>query len=231
MAPALNPEQMALTQPWKDYVSRGLITELSAVFTPMGTMITIKVAESLPIPEGMSREAMAPGAAKAAIEASGLIPKKGKGQGNKTKEDPLPKKSLCKKDFEGDSKHMQSRLTEVIKNLGGATIAGRIGSLKLFVEGATNISDWWKGTDPVNRVRVLCDQKNFDLLDPADVAKLGKVIGDSKQLFRADFTVPSPSQEEEKEEPAPNKKGKEPKPPKQKESKGKSLKKGAGSST
>jgi len=135
MAPALNPEQMALTQPWKDYVSRGLITELSAVFTPMGTMITIKVAESLPIPEGMSREAMAPGAAKAAIEASGLIPKKGKGQGNKTKEDPLPKKSLCKKDFEGDSKHMQSRLTEVIKNLGGATIAGRIGSLNFSLKG------------------------------------------------------------------------------------------------
>jgi len=214
--PALNPEQMALVQPWKDFVSLGLITAIKAEFTPGGTRIAIDISES--IQDAVTRTGLAPGVAKQLIIASGLAPQKGKNKGEKKKEEPLPARTLCGKDLEKASDFAR-RLKAVATKLGPSTALGRIGSLKMHIDNATSFEQWWRLSKPEEKSRLVMDKKHIDSLTEEESQKLSTLIEASESPFRGPFPDNSSNESEEKavpqkapskqSAPAPSGKGKE----------------------
>jgi len=213
MPPALDPERTAIVQPWRDFISRGLVEELTTTFKPGGMTVSVTLAEEVPLPTGQkARKNLPPGRAKEIILASGLVPKpSGRGRaGAPSKEatQPLPKRSLCMEDF-SDNEKLLARAKEVAKAIGGASAAGRIGSLNLMIEGCNTFDSWWLKADPEDRIRLLSDQKHYDQFGTSEKRK-GELI--QKSPFRG--SVPTPKEEgrdneEEEEEisPTPSKKG------------------------
>lgn len=204
---ALNPEQPALTQPWKNMLSRGLIEKIEVSFTPLGTSIAFTLAAHVPVPDGTSREKLAPGVARQLIADSGLDnPKKQKA--TKPNEQPQPLRSLTELDAK-DDKNMVSRIAAVAAKIGNTAACGRIGSLKLFKDGVTDIESWWKVASNTERVQLLTQEKYFKQMSTESINTLGAAAAKNCP-FRG--SVPTPSKEEEPA--APKKETKPSTPPK-----------------
>jgi hypothetical protein len=187
---------LALTQPWKDFVSKGLITELNVKFTPLGAQISCQVATSLK-KEGDGPAELPIGEAKQRIIAANLWTPKGREKGSGPKEDLLPKKSLVKKDFEGgDQEKLARRAKAVALALTDTTARGRIGSLKLMHEGVDTFDKWWSGAEPKYKTRLLADSKHWKEFTPAEHLALAKALPECP--FRG--VVPTPSAEEDEDE-------------------------------
>jgi hypothetical protein len=217
---ALNPEQLLIVQPWKDFLSRGLIKTLKVEFTPGGTMVNVTLADHVKVDENVSRDGMPPGVAKQIILDSGLIPQKGRGQGKK-KEEPLPIRSLCAKDAEDVSK-LEERIKQVANKLGPSTALGRIGSKQLHIDGTTSFEEWWTKASPDSKSKLVMDQKHFDSMTTEQVKVILDKLGAIKSPFRGSFPEQSvdDSKEEEttpkKAEAGPSAKPRAPTPPKKK---------------
>lgn len=159
--PALNPEQLALVQPWKDFISRGLISELVARWTPGGTNVSISLGAHVPVPEGTGRTELPPGMARQFILDSGLAPQKGKGPKNKeTKGQPLPARSLCGDDAE-DVDKLEARIKAVAMKLGSSVALGRIGSMQMNMHGSQTFEDWWSKASGDQKVKLVMDEKHW----------------------------------------------------------------------
>jgi hypothetical protein len=197
--PALNPETPALTQPYKDFISKGFL-DLQVNFTPMGVSIGARLRSDLR-KEGEQKDDLVPiGEAKARIIEKGLWtpgkPKgtesgKEKGEGN-----VAPKKTLRKEDLGLNDLQLYARAQAVANNLGDSTARGRIGSLKLMIEECDTFEKWWQCSSAADKTRLITDKKHFESLTKPEIIRLGEILKD-KQLFRG--PVPTPPTEEEEE--------------------------------
>jgi len=189
--PALNPESGALTQPYKDFVSKGWITELNPKFTPLGYTCSCVLGDMV---AGKPAGQVPMGVAKEAIIKSGLwSPKTKDSKNGKSKEQARPAKSLVKKDFEDGAAKIAERIVTVSGNLSDTTARGRIGSLKLYLEGADTFDKWWNVAPASSKVRLFTDQKHYKDLTPAEHELFVQAV--PRCPFRG--TVPTPSEEEE----------------------------------
>jgi len=192
--PALNPESCALVQPYKDFVSRGFISKLAVEFTPLGVAVCAFLRSDLRKDGETSETRVSVGDAKQRIIDANLWTPRGKqGSGGNPKKDLLPKKSLCKEDFNGDNDSLFARATAVAGALGDTTARGRIGSLKMMIEGVDTFEDWWSGASASEKVRLLSDKKHHDLFSEGELTRVSALL--TRSPFRG--TVPSPSEEEE----------------------------------
>jgi hypothetical protein len=193
---------MAIVQPWRDYLSRGLILEITSKFTPTGTSILMTVSETLKLPEGVDRSQVPPGIVKSAIQESGLMPARGKGKNSgKAEEQPLPIRSLCARDLDDVSK-LGARVASVAEKIGPTAAAGRIGSLKLYIKGQDTFEGWWKAASSESKIRLLTTEKNYKELTEGQKGLLSSYLGQCP--FRG--SVPTPSEEEQASEPEKTKK-------------------------
>lgn len=197
--PAMDLERPSLTQPWRSFLSAGLILGVTIEMTPTGTNIICKVdAARL----GLKEELVAAGIARQAIIDKGLwTPGKPGGKKSDIKQE-LPKKSICKKDFEGNDSSLLNRARSVANTIGDTTARGRVGSMGLARKGKATFEDWWNGAGGKRKARLLTDKKHYETLSDEDLARFDKVL--SECPFRG--AVP-PLEEEAKEEPKPKKKG------------------------
>jgi hypothetical protein len=196
--PALNPETPALTQPWKDFISKGWLTALTVEFTPLGLQTGCIVQPSLRKAVDPESNVIALGEAKNRIVQAGLWTPRGANTRSGTTNDNvmLPKKSLTKKDLEGDDNSLRSRAIEIGKALGDTTARGRIGSLKMFIEGEDTFAGWWSRASAAEKSRLFSDKKHHDEFTEPDHLRIAKVVGQCP--FRG--SVPSQTEEKETEE-------------------------------
>jgi len=196
--PALNPESPALVQPWKDFVQRGWISSLKVEFTPVGQRMICSLGEAV---VGKPNGDVSLGQAKEAIMKAGLWSPKGtRAQGSIKKEQARPAKSLVKADFADGPLKLAERTRAVAQALTDTTARGRIGSLKLFVEGADSFEKWWSASPNNNKVRLFVDQKRYKELNQSDFDLFGQSV--SECPFRG--SVPTPTEEEDDPAPAPS---------------------------
>jgi hypothetical protein len=198
--PALNPESAALTQPWKDFVARGWITSLKVEFGPLGTRVHCNVAANIRKPSEPADAVLALGEAKNRIVEAKLWSPKGPGKAKaETSAAALPKKSLVKSDFEGSETDLVARANAVAKAMGDTTARGRIGSLKMFIDGCDTMEKWWDASAPAEKARLFMDKKHHDTISEEMFLSFDKNV--SKCPFLG--PVPDPSQEKEEERDRP----------------------------
>lgn len=200
LPPALNPEQPNLTQPWRDFVSRGFLTGITVKFTGNATTVSFDLGPQVKTPEGQGREGLPAGMAKQFIIDSELwSPKGGKTKSGSTKEKvQLPKKSLVAIDFDAsktDDKSLKARVTAVAEALTDTAARGRIGSLKFMRKDLDTFEKWWKAVPAPTKTRLLMDGKHHSALTGEDHARFASVI--TTCPFRG--PVPTPSEEEEED--------------------------------
>jgi len=197
--PALNPESCALVQPYKDFIGRGFLSQLTVRFTPMGITVSCSVASSL-LRSGETLETLIPlGDAKNRIIEKGLwSPGKpgGKKSGETSNVNALPKKSLCKDDFKENDDAVKARAIAVAAAIGDTTARGRIGSLDLMIEGVDTFEEWWSSAAAAEKTRLLSDKKHHDQFSESDHLRVVNLLGGDCP-FRG--LVPTPSQEKEEE--------------------------------
>jgi hypothetical protein len=179
---ALNPEQMALVQPWKDLVLKGLVAKLTAEFTPGGTLVHVDLADHVAVPDGTGRKGLAPGIAKDLLDRAGFAVTRGQKSSNQ-KEQPLPARSLSAKDLE-KLDEFEKRARSVANAIGSTSAVGRVGSYRLEVEGATTLLQWWDGADPQMRLKLLMDKRHYESLSDDQVAIISDRIKGLSCPFR-----------------------------------------------
>lgn len=195
---ALNPEQLALTQPWKDFVSRGLVTEITVKFTPGGTHVVIALSEKIPIKDSLlDRKTLPPGLAKQIVLDSGLLPKKGKSSNPGSKEEALPVRSICAKDVE-NSNTLEARIRAVAGKLGSSTALGRINSKKLHIQGVKTFQEWWSSASPEHKVQLVIDEKHLKSLTGEQLVILNEKLQSMESPFRG--PLPQPTSDDSAEE-------------------------------
>jgi len=205
LPPALNPEQPALTQPWRDFVSRGFISKIELHFTGNATFVGFDLGPLVKTPEGQGRTALPAGMAKHFIVESGLwSPKQfgGKKPGDKKDGVQLPKKSLVPKDLKADETSndaLKARASAVAEALTDTVARGRIGSLKFMRKNVDTFEKWWAGAPAQMKTRLLMDGKHHASLTAADHSRFASVVTECP--FRG--PVPTPTEEEEEPEEAP----------------------------
>lgn len=175
----LDPQNPSLVQPFKRLVEEGFILELVVKFTPSGFAAYGKPDARMIAVEGsgLVRGQEHPlGQLKAVADKGNLIPVKGKSKGNKQEAQPLPKKSLCKRDFEGTDAELLARARAVAGEVGGSTLVGRVRSAQLF-DGkvTTSFESWWRDATPDARSAALFQKKQLDELDEADLARFNNM--------------------------------------------------------
>lgn len=203
--PALNPESCALVQPWKDFISKGYITQLTVEYKPMGVTVFCRVNASLQ-KEGEGPADIPVGDAKERIIAANLWTPRGKEKGGNDKKtfDSLPLKSLVKRDFdEKDPKKFSARVLAVAKALGDTTARGRIGSLKMMIEGIDTFEKWWSDAKPAAKARLLSDAKHFKEFSREEIVQIAQSLIECP--FRGSVPTPTPEEEEEEGPVAPPK--------------------------
>jgi hypothetical protein len=181
-ASALDPRAPLLVQPFKRLVEEGFLLKVNVEFTPSGFTATgvpdsrmIEVANS-----GLVKDASYPlGKLAAVAEQGNLIPLKGKGKGQKgagPSGQPLPEKSLCKKDFAKTDAELYARAQAVAKKCTGSTLVGRVRSADLF-DGTTTISfkKWWQTADVECRLTALTVTKQRSLITEEEAAALTRM--------------------------------------------------------
>jgi hypothetical protein len=196
-APALDPESPNLTQPYKDFVSKGWIHCVSIEFTPLGYTCSVKVSSDV---TDRTEEFYAPGRAKQMIIDANLWVPRGTKKEVKKETELRPKRSLVKRDFLGTQEELVKRAVAVAAALGDTTARGRIGSLNLMRDGVKDFDEWWKVAPPSPKARLLSDKKHYDEFSTEDKALLGRAL--SNCPFRG--TVPTPKEEEEDQEEEQN---------------------------
>jgi len=195
--PALNPESPALTQPWKDFVSRGFVSSLTVKYSPLGVQVFCAVQESLKKPDDPSNGEIALGDAKNRIVEAKLWAPKAQNKAKTDKNEVArPKKSLVKEDFEGSDADLLTRADAIAKATGSTTAKGRIGSLKMFIDGATTFEAWWDEASPKEKTRLFSDKKHHDEFTEEMHLQFERCV--SKCPFLG--PVPDPSQEKEEDE-------------------------------
>jgi hypothetical protein len=195
--PALNPESCALVQPYKDFVGRGFISNITVEFTPLGVKVGCRIEKSL-LNDGETTDTII-----AVVDAKNRIINKGlwtPGRPGVNKpsatKDLLPQKSICKDDFKGTDDEVKARILAVAKNIGDTTARGRIGSLKMMIEGVDTFENWWKGASASEKSRLLSDKKHHDTFSDADHIRLANLA----RICPFRGTVPTLNQNEEEEE-------------------------------
>lgn len=204
LPPALNPEQPALTQPWRDFVSRGFITSIEVKFTGNSTNVAFGVGPLVRVPEGLPREGLPAGMAKHYIIESNLWSPKGIKQktGSQKESVQLPKKSLVTRDLkaaETSDEDLRIRASAVAEALTDTVARGRIGSLKFMRKGVDTFEKWWRGAPAEMKTRLLMDQKHHAAASQSDHIRFAEVV--TTCPFRG--PVPTPSEEEEEVEEKP----------------------------
>jgi len=205
LPPALNPEQPALTQPWRDFVSRGFVTSIEVKFTGTAIETYFDLGPLVKVPEGQGRTKLPAGMAKHFIIESNLwSPKSIGGKKATSKSDgvQLPKKSLVPKDLkasETSNEDLKARAVAVAEALTDTVARGRIGSLKYMRKNVDTFEKWWSGAPAQMKTRLLMDGKHHASLTEADHTRFASVV--TTCPFRG--PVPTPTEEEEEPEEAP----------------------------
>jgi hypothetical protein len=205
--PALDPERVALVQPYKDFVAKAWIIDFSLKITPSTTSMVVTLSPDIKTDKPVKD--IAAGVAKQIIIEAGLWTpgQRGVQKSSGNSGEQLPKRSLCKRDFDGTSDNaLKARISSVAKEIGDDRARGRIGSLRLMVEGVDKFAAWWKQALPNDKMRLLADKKAIDQLDPQDILRFSRLTEECP--FRG--TVPTPSEEEEDQEPIKKGGGKAP---------------------
>lgn len=207
--PALDPERPALVQPWREFQGRGW---LEVFYHGSALSVEMKILALAPIlteeeKASGSRVYLGPQEAKQRILDRKLWePKARKAKGGE-KIIELPKRSICKKDFEGSDEALLSRARSVANTLGDRTAAGRIGSMELTRKGKATFAEWWNGAGANRKARLLSDKKHYESLTREEKQRLDTVLSDCP--FRGDGAVPTEAAEPEEQTPAAQtKKGK-----------------------
>jgi hypothetical protein len=191
---AFDPRNPALVQPYKRLIEEGFFTELVVTFTPLGVTSTAKPDIRLASVEGASldvNQSYPLGVLSAWADKGNLIPlkgKKGKKIGNATPDQPLPDKSLCKRDFLGTAAELSARAVAVANKSGGSALIGRVRSEGHFRMGVTtSFQNWWAQASPADRASALCVPRYRGELTAEDLNKLAGL----QCPFRgtAEFTV------------------------------------------
>jgi hypothetical protein len=193
--PALNPESCALVQPYKEFVGKGFITSLKVEFTPLGISVFCNVRNDLLNKGEDNNSKLALGDAKQRILDKGLwVPGNRNQKSRETNQEPaLPKKTLCKEDFLKTDEALSARALAVAKALTDTTARGRIGSLKLMIEGCDTFENWWDAAAPAEKTRLLADKKHHESFTEEDHIRLNKIL----QVCPFRGPVPTPTEEEE----------------------------------
>jgi len=180
--PALNPEQVALVQPWKDWLSRGLVTKINLVMTPTGLTCHVNLAEHVPIPKESKHEGLPPGLAREYVNNSGLAKKANK-VGGVEQVQPLPARSLDVRDIE-KPETLEKRIVEVARKLTSTTAIGRIASRKMNIEGCTTFEQWWSKAASSWKARLVMDENKITALSEEHKKVLYGKIGAMNSPFR-----------------------------------------------
>jgi len=196
--PALNPENCALVQPYRDFVGRGFIRELRVKFTPLGIEVGVTLKSDL-LKSGETDETLVAvaDAKQRIIDAKLWTPgNRGKEKATTT-ENARPKKSLIKEDFQDSDEKLAARALAVASANTDTTARGRIGSLKMMIEGVDTFEQWWSEAAPSEKSRLLADKRHHEMFTDEDHIRLDSV------LVRCPFrgSVPTPPKEEEEEAP------------------------------
>jgi len=115
-----------------------------------------------------------------------------------------------------DGAKFEARLKSVADKIGASAAAGRIGSLKLYIEGADTFDKWWSAAPRESKLRLLCDERHLKAMTSDQRSTLLAAVPASSP-FRG--PVPTPSEEEEE---AASQDSQREAPPKEKSSKKKS---------
>lgn len=159
---ALNPDAPGLTQPFKDFVSRGLVS-IKVEFGPMGTKIG-GTPYGLIRKEGESDSTLLPlGEIKSRIEEAGVSNQRPRANGKKTTaKQPLPTRSLCKQDFESGEANLLHRIRAVGNSIGSDVARARILTAKANASGYESFDEWWIHANHDQRSLVLVDRKHAE---------------------------------------------------------------------
>jgi hypothetical protein len=203
--PAFDPERPMLVQPWREFEGRGWV-EVQYLGGAISRTVQVRLLGAPLLREGESPGlAVGPQEAKDRIVKAGLWSpgrnKAGSGKKQADKLPDLPKKSICKKDFEGSDESLLARARSVAQTLGERTAAGRIGSMELTRQGKQDFASWWDGAGAERKARLLTDQRHFDSLSSAEKKKLNSVLSDCP--FRGDGPVPHSEKEQGKDKVLP----------------------------
>lgn len=213
--PAFDPERPMLVQPWREFEGRGWL-EVQYLGGSITRTVRCKLLPALLTSEEKANPSVdvfvGPQEAKDRIIRANLWTpsSKGKKKGTGEKLVELPKRSLCKKDFEGNDESLLSRARSVANTLGERTAAGRIGSMELSRKGKTTFAAWWDGAGADRKARILSDKKHYDSLTRDEKQRLNTVLSDCP--FRGDEPVPAEAEEEtsrKQKAQAPKDKGKQ----------------------
>jgi hypothetical protein len=177
---ALDPRSGTLVQPFKRLVEEGFILELKVTFTPNGYSASGKPdARLAAVPNsGLTQGQDAPvGKLTAAADSGNLIPKKGtkvKSKATGSVAQPLPLKTLTKKDFEGTTdEQLIARMHVVASDEHGGTLIGRVRSAGRYLPDVSmSYQDWWAGANINDRALSLCQKKELAKLSQEDKVRL-----------------------------------------------------------
>jgi len=190
-----------LVQPWREFEGRGWI-EVQYLGGALTRTVKVKLLSQLLKTEEEKTQTndvfVGPQEAKDRIVKAKLWTPQARGGKKGTGETKieLPKRSLCKKDFEGNDQALLSRARSVANTLGERTAAGRIGSMELTRKGRVTFGSWWDGAGADRKARILSDKKHYDTLTREEKSRLNTVMGDCP--FRGDEPVPAGPEEETK---------------------------------
>jgi hypothetical protein len=195
--PALNPESVAVVQPYKDFISKGFITKLVIELKPMGTHVSCSVRDDLQNAGETNNTMIAVGDAKQRIIDKNLWTPGNKGSKKVTADQSKisPKRSLCKEDLLLSDEKLIARALAVAKELGDTVARGRIGSLKFAVEGAKTFDDWWSGASIGEKTRLLTSKAHHESFTKEQHARLIKLLPQCP--FRGPLLTSSEEEEEE----------------------------------
>jgi len=177
---ALDPRNPSLVQPYKRLVDEGFITRLRVEFSPSGfTAEGVPDARMIAVPESnlMVGTAYPLGTLIAIADKGNLVPKKQKNKaagGSAERAQPLPKKTLTLRDFDGTTNQQLLARAAVVASADSAgTLVGRVRSANKFTANVTtSFHDWWAAADVDSRATALCQSKELAKLTDVHKARL-----------------------------------------------------------
>jgi hypothetical protein len=181
-----------LVQPYKEFVQRGWIN-LTVVLSAMDTKVVARVSSE--VDKDKSNVDLSAAQAKALIIAKGLWTPKGgqKNPSTKKEEGGRPSRSLTVDDFSDGPAKVLARTLAIAKLQGDTTARGRIGSLKLMIEGADTFEKWWASAKSEDKLRLFTDEKHRAKIPDKVQQQFAKAVGECPFLG----SVPTPSKEED----------------------------------
>lgn len=201
----LDPRKPLLAQPFKRMVEEGMCN-ISVIFTSLGFQATGEpLGPLLELNVGLKANEQYPVVKLLQVAEGAKLLERGAKKKSKTGggAQPLPAKSLCKRDFEGTTnEQLLNRASAVATAANGGTLTGRARQSGAFNGTVTtSFQDWWDAATARERASSLCQSKELAKLSDADINRLG---GRMPCPFRgtASFLV-SQDDDAEQEEQAP----------------------------